>query len=149
MRNRFEPTVFHKDVTVKGALNNKDGEVKPYKVYIATLTQTGTNAPIATVLENTLGEVPTWSYVSAGTYRLNTIGDVFVDGKTVLFSTVERNNRGGENPLLQQITLSSSIIITRLTIHNWQFDDNGDGIVVQGNEIGQDQIVIIEIRVYY
>ena len=29
--------------------------VKPYKVYIALLNQSGTNAPVAIVLENTLG----------------------------------------------------------------------------------------------
>ena len=36
--------------------------VIPYKVYTALLTQTGTNAPVATVLENTLGGTPVWSY---------------------------------------------------------------------------------------
>ncbi len=39
-----------------------------YKVYTALLTQTGTSAPVATVLENTLGVTPIWSYLSAGSY---------------------------------------------------------------------------------
>jgi hypothetical protein len=39
-----------------------------YKVYTALLTQTGTNAPVATVLENTLGVTPVWSYLGAGFY---------------------------------------------------------------------------------
>lgn len=41
---------------------------RPYKVYTALLTQSGTDDPIATVLENTLGGPVTWSYESAGDY---------------------------------------------------------------------------------
>lgn len=44
------------------------GSAPTYKVYTAMLTQVGTNAPIATVVENTLGFVPTYSYVSPGFY---------------------------------------------------------------------------------
>ena len=44
------------------------------KVYVALLSQTGTNAPVATVLKNTLGGVPVWSYVSAGVYRASLAG---------------------------------------------------------------------------
>ncbi len=51
------------------------------KVYVALLTQTGTNAPVATVLKNTLGGVPVWSYVSAGVYRL-TLASAFTANKT-------------------------------------------------------------------
>ncbi len=39
-----------------------------YLVYTALLSQSGTDAPVATVLENTLGGSVTWSYDSAGTY---------------------------------------------------------------------------------
>lgn len=45
-----------------------DIPVAPYKVYTALLTQTGTSAPVATVLENTLGVTPVWSYLSTGVY---------------------------------------------------------------------------------
>ncbi len=41
---------------------------RPYKVYTALLTQTGTNAPTATVLENTLGGTISWSYSNIGVY---------------------------------------------------------------------------------
>ena len=41
----------------------------PYKVYTALLTQSGTNAPVATILENTLGFVPSWTRTAAGTYK--------------------------------------------------------------------------------
>lgn len=45
-----------------------------YKVYKAFLTQTGTNAPVATVVENTLGGTPVWSYFGVGTYELTLAG---------------------------------------------------------------------------
>jgi hypothetical protein len=38
-----------------------------YKVYRALMTQSGTNAPTANVLENTLGNI-VWAYNSIGTY---------------------------------------------------------------------------------
>ena len=41
---------------------------RPYEVYTALLTQSGTNAPVATVLENTLGVDITWTYISTGNY---------------------------------------------------------------------------------
>ena len=39
------------------------------KVYVALLSQSGTDAPVATVLKNTLGGVPVWSYSSVGVYN--------------------------------------------------------------------------------
>lgn len=47
----------------------------PYRVYTALLTQTGTNAPVAKVLENTIGDI-TWSYLGIGGY-----GATINDGK--------------------------------------------------------------------
>jgi hypothetical protein len=41
-----------------------------YKVYTAILTQTGTAAPVATVLENTLGGAVTFSRTQAGQYNI-------------------------------------------------------------------------------
>lgn len=46
----------------------------PYKVYSALLTQTGTNAPVATVLENTLGGDVSWTRANTGYYIANTSG---------------------------------------------------------------------------
>ena len=59
---------------------------RPYKVYTALLTQTGINAPVATVLENTLGGTIVWSYVSIGQYR-GTLTGAFLANKTVVFLT--------------------------------------------------------------
>ncbi|WP_312750563.1 hypothetical protein [Epilithonimonas hominis] len=51
-----------------------------YKVYSATITQSGTSAPLATELENTLGAV-TFIYQSPGTYIIRS--NAF-DSKTVI-----------------------------------------------------------------
>ncbi len=41
---------------------------RPYKVYVAKLSQSGTDAPEAVVLENTTGDTIVWSYFSVGKY---------------------------------------------------------------------------------
>ena len=41
----------------------------PYRVYSALVTQVGTNAPTAVVLENTLGGTPVWVRMTSGIYR--------------------------------------------------------------------------------
>jgi len=41
---------------------------RPYKVYTALLTQNGVTAPVATVLENTIGDNIAFSYVGEGLY---------------------------------------------------------------------------------
>lgn len=53
-------------------------------VYRALLTQTGTDAPVATVLENTLGEVPTFTYNNTGLYYIATVSPILVLGKTFI-----------------------------------------------------------------
>lgn len=54
-----------------------------YKVYRAMITQTGTDAPVATVLANNLGATMTWGYTSAGVYTLTAGSAVFTANKTV------------------------------------------------------------------
>ena len=67
--------------------------IRPYKVYTALLTQSGTNAPVATVLENTLGEV-TYSYTAVGKYSITSNG-LFLTNKTVVFFGDIVNNANG------------------------------------------------------
>lgn len=55
------------------------------KVYRALISQTGTNAPTAIVLENTLGGTPVWSYEGVGFYNL-TLADVFTLNKTFVMA---------------------------------------------------------------
>lgn len=55
-----------------------------YLVYTALLTQTGTDAPVATVLENTLGGTVVWSYNDVGKY-IATLSNAFTANKTAVF----------------------------------------------------------------
>lgn len=54
-----------------------------YLVYTALLSQSGTDDPVATVLENTLGGTVVWTRGSAGIYY-GALSGVFTDGKTAL-----------------------------------------------------------------
>jgi hypothetical protein len=65
--------------------NNKDKMrlgARPYKCYTALLTQTTTDAPVATVLENTLGDEVVWTRASTGAYE-GTITGRLIEGKTI------------------------------------------------------------------
>ena len=71
-----------KDTDLEGlASSSEPVDSRPYKVYTALLTQSGTDAPVATVLENTLGGEVVWSRNVVGDYTLSLTG-AFVDGKT-------------------------------------------------------------------
>jgi len=55
-----------------------------YKSYVATITQTGTNAPVAVILHNDFIPAPIWNYGSAGVYSLQLSG-AWVNNKTALY----------------------------------------------------------------
>ena len=55
-------------------------KVSTPKVYRALLTQTGTSAPVATVIENTIGSI-VWTRVNVGHYR-GTLSSAFTSNKT-------------------------------------------------------------------
>lgn len=52
-----------------------------YKRYVALLSQSGTDAPVATVLENTLGGTVVWTRNDVGDYT-GTLAGAFTVGKT-------------------------------------------------------------------
>ena len=60
-----------------------------YKEYVAQITQTGTNAPVANIIVNTLPETPTWAYGGVGFYQLFSAGNIFTPEKTVCFLSPE------------------------------------------------------------
>ena len=62
------------------------GDAVP-KVYRALLTQTNTDPPTATVLENTLGGTVVWTYNAEGTY-IGTLADAFSTSTVVQCSGV-------------------------------------------------------------
>jgi hypothetical protein len=66
-------------------LNSPNGNVlvNGVKVYKALLTQSGTDAPVATILENSLGGTIVWTYNTVGTY-IGTLVDAFPSAKTAV-----------------------------------------------------------------
>jgi hypothetical protein len=64
--------------------NEISGASQPtYKVYTALLTQNGLNPPVATILENTIGDI-TYSYDDIGFYFINS-SLLFTNNKTAIF----------------------------------------------------------------
>ncbi len=49
-------------------------DAHPYKVYIAIVSQTGTDDPVATVFENTLGGTPVWTRTAPDVYSITLAG---------------------------------------------------------------------------
>ena len=81
------------------------------RVYRALLTQTGTDAPTAIILENTLGEVPTFNYVGVGTYELEVSANIFLETKTFFFSSQidGAQSQGGGNPEYTYLRASDNV----------------------------------------
>jgi len=63
------------------------------KVYKALLTQSGTSAPVATVLENTLSGTLVWTRASAGNYSGTLTGE-FVHNKTYVYGMIDYYDQG-------------------------------------------------------
>lgn len=74
------------------------------KVYRALITQSGTGAPTATVLENTLGGTITFSRVGAGFYTVTSSG-LFTVGKTFM-SITENSSFAGTAPEMYVFQIS-------------------------------------------
>lgn len=82
---------------------------RPYKVYTALLSQSGTNAPTATVLENTLGGTIVWTRVNTGLYS-GTLTGAFTTNKTALLNN---NPVGGVSTNVINSSTNEIIIQTR------------------------------------
>ena len=80
------------------------------KVYRALLTQTGTDDPVATVLENTLGGEVVWSYSDVGVY-IATLAGVFTASKTAInisaFNGIATGARDDANSVLLSVFRAS------------------------------------------
>jgi hypothetical protein len=113
-----------------------------YKVYTALLTQTGIDAPVATVLENTLGTNITYQYNGIGNYSILASNDLFTANKT--YSVLQLWADDGISPRLGFIgRASTSELYMTLT------DTNGNTVDTLGdNQNPVYFLTSIEIRVY-
>lgn len=116
-------------------LANTPSYEPPYKVYTALLSQSGTDAPVATVLENTLGGDLAWTRISDGVYNA-TLSVAFVENKTFLNLSYNHGN---------DATGSAIGLVFRVNQNTIQLET---GII---GDIKADSLLIdtpIEIRVY-
>jgi hypothetical protein len=107
-----------------------------YKVYTALLTQSGTSAPTATVLENNLGGTVVWTRTDIGQY-VGTLSGAFTSNKTWLFISYSQNiDILGSGNLYQMVRANANEINLFTAVPG----DYGDDFL--SNQA-------IEIRVYY
>lgn len=64
-------------------------------VYRAILSQSGTSAPTATVIENTINETPTYSYFTDGINKVTSPGSKFIELKTFVHFNPIKQLSGG------------------------------------------------------
>ena len=79
-----KPITSNVTIAALAALINS-GSVAGYKTYTALLTQAGTAAPVATILQNTTSETFTWTRQSAGNYTITASTALFTVNKTIVF----------------------------------------------------------------
>lgn len=60
-----------------------------YTSYVANLAQSGTSAPVATVLYNDFDSEPVWGYNSAGDYKMTLTGAFPIDKTFVMVNSSE------------------------------------------------------------
>ena len=113
-----------------------NSSARPYKVYTALLTQSGTSAPVATVLENTLGGTITWVRYLDGRYRADLSYAGYILNKTIGFATPGGISLAASNQTIKVFVGSNASELIVYTIENGVLTD---GILHK---------VPIEIRVY-
>ena len=79
-----------------GGGSSKPVDPRPYKVYTALLTQSGTSAPVATVLENTTGLNITYQYLLVGQYAIHLNSPVPKNTVTIEMSNFRYGGTLGE-----------------------------------------------------
>jgi hypothetical protein len=107
-----------------------------YKVYTALLSQAGEDAPVPTVLENTLGETLSYTRTDEGTYVITTTG-IFPQDKT--WAVINTPSYEGNGPFALQIGRISN---TQCHIYAYQLPNNPTDLGTNGDRVS------IEIRVY-
>lgn len=128
----FIGNLYNND-TLLATRNWVNNNARPYKVYTALLTQTGTSNPTAIVLQNDFSGVTfTWTRDDIGTYFVTASSAVLTADKTAVFIT----NREGIS--LASSTVSNTTVANILTgVLN---GDSADGALTS---------TTFEIRVYY
>jgi hypothetical protein len=118
--------------TKKVSVANLIQDLRPYKVYTALLTQSGTDAPVATVLENTIGNISFSTGNAPGYYNINS-NNLFNERTGLLLEPLSSINGNGYSQIENKN--NSTLTISTLDIGAGPID----GLLINS---------MIEIRVY-
>lgn len=118
------------------AQGNKRYKKSISKRYVALLTQTGTDDPVATVLENELSAAIVWARSTDGTYT-GTLADAFTTAKTVAMIGMGIPVAGERG--FCQIAHTSEDVVTITTA------DEADDSIALDDEVLSGTPVIIEV----
>jgi len=111
------------DIATKRALRG-------YRVYTALLTQAEDDAPVATVIENTLSGAVVWTRASEGVYE-GTLVDEFTDGKTVC-NILQKNTTNNMTDIVQTYRASvDAVHVLTLTDATTAKDELLTGTVIE------------------
>jgi hypothetical protein len=117
----YTPNITNLDYTQKKYVDQKVADSRPYKVYTALLSQSGTNAPtVGTPLENTTGGSLTFSYVDVGEFIATCVGFTIPVGKFVPSSYISQLD---DLILSMERTSDTSIRIATCAINRTQAND--------------------------
>lgn len=131
---------------LSSTLDNFKAKLLGYRTYKAFLTQTGTDAPVATIVENTLGLNLTFEYDSIGVYY------AFTDAPLFNNSTSTADGRKIEVTITPNYTISPGNTDTQLAAYPVFF--NVVGITTLQTLSNSDEILgafcstVLEIKVY-
>lgn len=114
---------------------HKTGSANP-KVYVALLNQAGTAAPVATVLENTLGAEVVWSRLVEGIYK-GSLTNAFPLTKTTMNVTFLMPNGDGSASETYGIEIGTDDYV--------RYSTREVGGLIPSEQQGR---VYVEIRVY-
>jgi len=106
-----------------------------YKVYTALLTQTGTDAPTAIILQNTLGGIPTFTYETVGDYKIILADKLTASKRTINFSIPRYLDGANGLTLESDLTIENNDEIEFLTF-------------TTTNSLSNEWVKRLEIRVY-
>jgi len=122
-------------------VNTKTINDKPYVSYEALLIQTGTTAPIATVLNNELDGTPIWSRIGVGGYRV-TLSGTFTTDKTVILT-------GNKEYTLSGSEVDPYDVVVGVISQDELYVDTVNNTTLVDGKLGNNTIpFFIEIRVY-
>ena len=128
-----------------GSLSVNGNPIGNYKVYTALLTQNGTGAPSANILENTIGNI-VWSYSSAGNY-LATLAGAFTSQKTFFYVSSQAGYNSVPQTYTQNIRTLTRVTdgIVNLNQTNLNFTA---GVFSSAGSVNDFSNLYLEIRVY-